>query len=55
MDAPAVAEYLKHNPKFFEDYADFIAEIFVASPPTVKLARRHSRFTFAAISAAYAK
>jgi len=32
MDAPAVAEYLKQNPKFFEDYADFIAEIFVPHP-----------------------
>jgi uncharacterized protein YigA (DUF484 family) len=32
MDAPAVAEYLKQNPKFFEDYADVIAEIFVPHP-----------------------
>jgi len=27
-----VAEYLKKNPKFFEDYADVIAEIFVPHP-----------------------
>jgi len=32
MDAPAVAEYLKQNPKFFEDYADVVAEIFVPHP-----------------------
>ena len=32
MDAPAVAEWLKQNPKFFEDYADLIAEIFVPHP-----------------------
>ena len=32
MDAPEVAEYLKQNPKFFEDYADVIAEIFVPHP-----------------------
>ena len=32
MDASAVAEYLKQNPKFFEDYADVIAEIFVPHP-----------------------
>jgi uncharacterized protein len=32
MDAKAVAEYLKQNPKFFEDYADVIAEIFVPHP-----------------------
>ena len=27
-----VAEYLKKNPRFFEDYADVIAEIFVPHP-----------------------
>ena len=27
-----VAEYLKKNPKFFEDYADVIAGIFVPHP-----------------------
>jgi uncharacterized protein YigA (DUF484 family) len=32
MDAAAVAEYLKQNPQFFEDYADVIAEIFVPHP-----------------------
>ena len=32
MDAAAVAEYLKQNPEFFEDYADVIAEIFVPHP-----------------------
>ena len=32
MDANAVAEYLKENPQFFEDYADVIAEIFVPHP-----------------------
>lgn len=32
MDASAVAEFLKQNPKFFEDYADIIAEIFVPHP-----------------------
>ena len=32
MDAPAVAEFLKRNPQFFEDYADVIAEIFVPHP-----------------------
>jgi uncharacterized protein len=30
--AGAVAEYLKQNPKFFEDYADVIAGIFVPHP-----------------------
>src|SRR6185369_7088332 len=30
--AGEVAEYLKKNPKFFEDYADVIAEIFVPHP-----------------------
>jgi len=32
MDTSDVAEYLKQNPKFFEDYADVIAEIFVPHP-----------------------
>jgi uncharacterized protein len=32
MDAAAVAEFLKQNPQFFEDYADVIAEIFVPHP-----------------------
>jgi uncharacterized protein YigA (DUF484 family) len=32
MDHTAVAEYLKQNPQFFEDYADVIAEIFVPHP-----------------------
>jgi uncharacterized protein YigA (DUF484 family) len=32
MDASAVAEWLQHNPDFFEEYADVIAEIFVPHP-----------------------
>ena len=32
MDADDVAQYLKQNPKFFEDYADVIADIFVPHP-----------------------
>src|SRR4029450_13857238 len=32
MDANDVAHYLKDNPKFFEEYADVIAEIFVPHP-----------------------
>jgi len=32
MDASAVAEYLKENPAFFEEYADVVAEIFVPHP-----------------------
>lgn len=32
MDASAVAEYLKQNPRFFEEYADVVAEIFVPHP-----------------------
>src|SRR6187399_1214119 len=32
MDAAAVAEYLKENPRFFEEFADVIAEIFVPHP-----------------------
>jgi uncharacterized protein YigA (DUF484 family) len=32
MDASAVADYLKDNPRFFEEYADLVAEIFVPHP-----------------------
>jgi uncharacterized protein len=32
MDANDVARYLKENPRFFEDYADQVAEIFVPHP-----------------------
>ena len=32
MDAVAVAEYLKENPKFFEDYADLLAEVYIPHP-----------------------
>ena len=32
MDARDVIRYLKENPKFFEDYADEIAQIFVPHP-----------------------
>lgn len=32
MDAAAVAEFLKNNPQFFEDYADVVADIFVPHP-----------------------
>jgi len=32
MDASSVAEYLKKNPAFFEDYADVVAQIFVPHP-----------------------
>ena len=32
MDADTVAEYLKKNPRFFEDYADLFAGIFVPHP-----------------------
>jgi len=32
MDAKDVADYLKQHPKFFEDYADVLAEIFVPHP-----------------------
>jgi len=32
MDANDIALYLKENPKFFEDYADVVAEIFVPHP-----------------------
>ena len=32
MNPDEVARYLQHNPKFFEDYADLIAQIFVPHP-----------------------
>ena len=32
MDANVVADYLKQNPQFFEDYADLFAGIFVPHP-----------------------
>jgi len=32
MEAKDVASYLKQNPSFFGDYADFLAEIFVPHP-----------------------
>ena len=32
MEAKDVADYLKQQPKFFEDYADVLAEIFVPHP-----------------------
>jgi uncharacterized protein YigA (DUF484 family) len=32
MEASAVADYLKQNPGFFEDYADVVAQIFVPHP-----------------------
>lgn len=32
MDPSAVADYLKQNPAFFEDYADVMAQIFVPHP-----------------------
>jgi uncharacterized protein YigA (DUF484 family) len=32
MDASAVADYLKQNPQFFEEYADVVAQIFVPHP-----------------------
>jgi uncharacterized protein YigA (DUF484 family) len=32
MEASTVAEYLKANPEFFEQYADLLAEIFVPHP-----------------------
>src|SRR6185369_7826612 len=32
MDGNDVAHYLKDNPRFFEDFADVIAEIFVPHP-----------------------
>lgn len=32
MTPDAVAQYLQHNPKFFEDYADMLSGIFVPHP-----------------------
>ena len=32
MDASEIADYLKENPEFFEQYADLLAEIFVPHP-----------------------
>lgn len=32
MSPDAVAQYLQHNPKFFDDYADLLAQIFVPHP-----------------------
>ncbi len=32
MNPDAVAQYLQHNPRFFEDYADLMAQIFVPHP-----------------------
>lgn len=32
IDAQAVADYLRHTPQFFADYADLLAEIFVPHP-----------------------
>ena len=32
MEPDNVAEYLKNNPQFFEDYADLLAEIYVPHP-----------------------
>lgn len=32
MNPDAVAQYLQHNPKFFDDYADMLAQIFVPHP-----------------------
>ena len=32
MNPDAVAQYLQHNPKFFDDYADVLAQIFVPHP-----------------------
>ncbi|MBL8386348.1 MAG: DUF484 family protein [Burkholderiales bacterium] len=32
MSPDAVAQYLQHNPKFFEEYADLMAQIFVPHP-----------------------
>ena len=43
MDASAVADYLKDNPAFFEQYADLLAEIFVPHPHggrAIPIARR---------------
>lgn len=32
MNPDDVAQYLQHNPKFFDDYADMLAQIFVPHP-----------------------
>jgi uncharacterized protein YigA (DUF484 family) len=32
MNPDAVAQYLQHNPKFFEDYADLMAQVFIPHP-----------------------
>lgn len=32
MSPDAIAQYLQHNPSFFEDYADLMAQIFVPHP-----------------------
>lgn len=32
MNPDAVAQYLQHNPKFFDEYADMLAQIFVPHP-----------------------
>ena len=32
MNPDAVAQYLQHNPKFFDTYADMLAQIFVPHP-----------------------
>ena len=32
MNPDAVAQYLQHNPQFFDDYADMLAQIFVPHP-----------------------
>lgn len=32
MNPDAVAQYLQHNPSFFEEYADLMAQIFVPHP-----------------------
>jgi len=44
MDSREVARYLRENPKFFEDHADEIAEIFVPHPHgghAIPIAERH--------------
>lgn len=44
MQAADVAQYLKDNPAFFEDYADFLADIFVPHPHgghAISLAEKH--------------
>lgn len=32
MEAAAVADYLRHHPNFFEEYADLIADIYIPHP-----------------------